>query len=320
MGVVFLIGPTACGKSRTAVEIAHALDGEIINMDSMQIYDGMRIGSARPSQEEMEGIPHHLYGVVPMGEAFSAAEYKNAAMETMEEIQKRGKLPIFCGGTGLYLNAMTYRMDFGRAQGDPSLRERLMEELAAKGAMALHQRLCVVDPPTGARLHPNDVKRVLRALEVYEATGMPLSEQGDGFTKMEQEAYDFLILGLTMERETLYRRIDSRVDAMLNEGLLEECRTLLSKGIPLDHPSMMGIGYRQVFPYLQGSYGYDEMVERIKRETRRYAKRQLTWFRRDQRIQWLDVGDFSGISDLREEILSIIKEKSVIWRDLCDYQ
>lgn len=320
MGAVFLVGPTACGKSKVAVEIAQALDGEIINMDSMQIYDGMRIGSARPTHEEMKGVPHHLYGMVPMGKDFSVAEYKSTAMETMAEIEARGKLPILCGGTGLYLNAMTYRMDFGRVQGDPALRMRLLEELEANGAEALHQRLCIVDPSTGARLHPNDVKRVLRALEVYEATGIPMSEREEEFTRMEQENYDFLILGLTMERELLYRRINARVDAMLQEGLVAECRALLISGIPLNHPSMMGIGYRQVFPYLMGEYGYDEMVERVKRETRRYAKRQMTWFRRDRRIHWLNVDDFSRTGDLIQQILSIIKEKSVIWRDLCDYQ
>jgi len=318
MPALFLVGPTACGKSKTAVNLAKKLSGEVVNMDSMQVYNTMRIGSARPTEDEMDGVPHHLFGTVPLGSDFSAAEYKTMACKTMEEVQARHHLPIFCGGTGLYLQTMTYRMEFGGISASEDLRKELQARLTALGNEGMHRELMAVDPATAERLHPNDTKRVLRALEVYYATGTPLSEQGRGFTNLEEEDYPFLIFGLRMERSLLYERINTRVDAMLSEGLLAECETILSMGIPLDHPSLMGIGYRQVFPYLKGEYSYDEMVERIKRETRRYAKRQMTWFNRDARIHWVDADGFSTADDLVNRILSIMKEKSDLWRDLCD--
>ncbi|MDL2225428.1 tRNA (adenosine(37)-N6)-dimethylallyltransferase MiaA [Eubacteriales bacterium OttesenSCG-928-M02] len=309
---IYIVGPTATGKSKLAVALAKKLDGEVVNMDSMQVYRQLSIGAAKPTQEEMEGIPHHLFGIVDVGEEFSVSRYRDRAEAVMEEICERERVPIFCGGTGLYLNAMIYEMDFTQANRDDEVRKRLEKQLEAEGKGALYARLMEVDAETAERLNPNDVRRVMRALEVYEITGLPMSAQTGDFQGLRKKEYPFVLIGLTDDRERLYHRINQRVEEMLEKGLIEEARDVLSLGVAMDHPSMMGIGYRQVFPYLQGEYGYEEMVALIKQETRRFCKRQITWLKREGDIHWLSLTEDPSPKGLAEEVLAILEEEDFI--------
>lgn len=295
-----VVGPTASGKTAFAVELAKLLDAEIVSADSIQIYRGMDIGSAKPTIEEMQGIPHHLMDYVEMNDAsFSVAEYQKQAFAAIDDIAARGKFPLVVGGTGLYINALTYPLHFTEIPADKELRTAL-EESEAQAPGALWLRLQEIDPATAMRLHPNDKKRIIRAIEVYELTGKPLSEHGDDFSNESCEPirYSPRIIGITMPRETLYARIDRRVDEMMERGLLEEVSALRSKGCKDESPAMQGLGYRQLLAHLDGTCELDEAVERIKRETRHFAKRQMTWFRRDKRIHWIDFGETDRIKAL----------------------
>lgn len=284
---IYIVGPTASGKTALAVALAKHYDGEIINADSMQVYRELDIGSAKPTQAERQGVPHHLLDVVSVGEAFSVSAYRTLANKAMEEIQFRGHVPIICGGTGLYFQALTGMLQFSETKGDPAIRLDLQAFADRHGKEALFKRLQEADPVTAARLHPNDVKRVVRALEVYQLTGKPFSEQNTGFQNNAYTENQVCAIGLQWERHVLNERIDRRVDAMIQDGLIEEARQIWAKGIPQDHPSMMGLGYRQLFAYFAGKYTLEQAIEAIKRETHRFAKRQMTWFLRDLRIQWL---------------------------------
>ncbi len=284
---IYIVGPTASGKSALAVALAKTYNGEIINADSMQIYRELNIGSAKPTQAEQQGVPHHLLDVASVGEAFSVSAYRTLALKAMEEIRFREHVPIVCGGTGLYFNALTGLLQFSETKGDPAVRLALQTFADNHGKEALFQRLQAVDAATAARLHPNDVKRVIRALEVYQLTGKPFSEQNEGFQRNAYTENQICAIGLQWERHVLNERIDKRVDAMIADGLVEEARLVWAKGVPRDHPSMMGLGYRQLFAYFAGEWTLEQAIEAIKRETHRFAKRQMTWFLRDLRIQWL---------------------------------
>ena len=309
MGVFFLLGPTAVGKSAVAIALAQKRNGEIINADSMQIYRELNIGAAKPTQKERGLVPHHLYDIRNIGQEFSVAEYRTLAFEKINEVQKRHALPIVCGGTGLYFNALYYKMDFASAAVPPSIREKLQQELRQEGAEAMYARLKEKDSLTAQRLHPNDTKRVLRALEIMEISGVPFSQKTGEFKNMQKEDYASLCIGLRMERSDLNHRIDARVDQMLKEGLVEEAEEILKKKIELTHPSMQGIGYKQVFPYLLGEYGYSEMVTKIKTATHQFAKRQMTWFKRDPNITWIDVTPQREAKDIVSEILAIMEKQ-----------
>ncbi len=299
-----ILGPTASGKTALAVEAAKRMDAEIVSADSIQLYRGMDIGSAKPTAEERGGIAHHLLDAVDIGEADnSVAAYQKMAAAAIADIANRGKFPLIVGGTGLYVNALVYPLSFTNIPADAALREALAaEESETPGS--LHTRLQAVDPASAARLHPHDTKRLIRALEVYTLTGKPIGELGGDFVNAANAPIPYAprMLGLTMPREQLYARIDKRVDAMMASGLLDEVQTLVSLGYSPALPAMQGLGYKQLYRYLQGEYTLDEAVETIKRETRRFAKRQLTWFRRDQRIQWLDVSLLSPQQLLKEAI------------------
>ena len=281
-----LTGPTASGKTSLSIRLAKAFQCEIICMDSMQIYRGMDIGTAKPTMAEMDGIPHHMLDVTDPRENYSVAQYQQAAEDVAQEILQRGKQPLFVGGTGLYLRALRHPMGMGQVAADDALREALQQEADAPGGKeALHHRLAMVDPDTAERLPVNDVRRVIRALEVYQLTGVPFSKQ----PQVEEEArFRYRVATLTMERSLLYRRIEQRVDAMMEQGLPNEIKGLLDAGVPADAQAMKAIGYKEMIPALRGDISMEEAVAALKQNTRHYAKRQLTWMRREEDVCWVD--------------------------------
>ncbi|REE57372.1 tRNA dimethylallyltransferase [Paenibacillus taihuensis] len=284
--LLVLIGPTAVGKTRMSLDIAKAWNAEIISGDSIQVYKGMDIGTAKIKPEEQEGIPHHLIDICEPDHPFSVAEFQERCAALIPDITSRGKLPFIVGGTGLYVESVAFGYDFADAGGDEAFREEMRLFALAQGAEALHDRLRAVDPIAAERLHPNDQRRVIRALEVYHLTGGTVSEQLEGQKK--ESPFELCIIGLTMDRAVLYERINQRVDAMMEEGLVEEVRGLLAKGVPSNAVSMHGLGYKEIVLYLEGHLTLEEAVEMLKRDTRRFAKRQLSWFRHMKDIHWID--------------------------------
>jgi len=306
--LVIILGPTAVGKTAISIEIAKRLNGEIISADSMQIYKYMDIGTAKPSIEEREGVPHHLLDVVYPDEPFNVSLYKDLATKTIKEIYSRGKLPIVAGGTGLYINSLIYPLDFTDAHEDKEYREKLEKEAEEKGKDWLYNKLKLVDPETAKRLHPNDVRRIIRALEVYHITGKPMSEYyGRDLRKNHQ--YSIVLIGLTMERNKLYDRINKRVDIMVENGLVDEVKWLMEKGYDRNLNSMQGLGYKEIIQYLLGRRTLEEAIYILKRDTRRFAKRQLTWFRRLTHVNWLEVDTFEDKEELIKHICDWIMDK-----------
>jgi len=291
--LVIITGPTAVGKTDLAIRTALELNSEIVSADSMQIYRYMNIGTAKPSLEERQGIAHHMIDIVDPDEEYSVARYQVEARETIEQIYRKGKIPILTGGTGLYINSVIMPMDFTEAAEDPQYREELRLLAAEKGNEYVHQMLVNIDPETAAKLHPNDIRRVIRALEVFYLTGRRMSDYRQDFANMESQ-YDIVYLGLNMNRDDLYERINKRVDKMIDSGLLDEVRNLMEMGYTKNLISMQGLGYKEMIRYLEGRCTLDESIEVLKRDTRRYAKRQLTWFRRDKRIEWLDLDNLTN--------------------------
>lgn len=281
-----IVGPTAVGKTRAAVAVARLLGGEIVSCDSMQVYRGMDIGTAKPTSAEMAGVPHHLLDVADPDHEFSVAEYQSLAAAAIQDIQRRGRLPLLVGGTGLYLRAVLHDYYLSGPGPDPAVRRRLRRLAAEGGEDALHRQLAAVDPDAAARIHPHDVKRVIRALEVYEQSGRTLTE----FRRLtpDRPRYDQLLVGLQLDRTGLYQRINERVDEMMAAGLLAEVRGLLAGGCHPGLYALQSLGYRQLIQHLQGSLTLEDTVTLIKRDTRRFAKRQLSWFRREQDLHWLD--------------------------------
>ncbi len=281
-----LTGPTASGKTALSIRLAKAYDCEVVCMDSMQIYRRMNIGTAKPMPDEMDGIVHHMIDVAEPDEAFSVARYQEMAEECIADIQRRGKRALLVGGTGLYLRALRQPMAMGDVAADQSIRDEL-EALAdaPEGKQKLHDMLAEVDPATAARLHLNDVRRAVRALEVYRLTGVPFSQQHQIQT---ESRFRYRVASLTMERSLLYERIEQRVDLMLQQGLVEEVRGLLNEGIPASCQAMKAIGYKEIVPLLQGEATMEETVYLLKLNTRHYAKRQLTWMRREEDVCWVD--------------------------------
>lgn len=299
--LLVITGPTATGKSRAGVMAADILGGEIVSADSMLIYRHMDIGTAKPTPAERLGIPHHMIDIADPDQEYSVAQYQQQARAAVKDVLQRDRLPLLVGGTGLYVNAVIDNYDFSGAGGDRSLREIFTHEIIASGAESLHYKLRDVDPVTAAKLHPKDTRRVTRALEVFYRTGMPISsfQYKDNFKK---PVYNLKMFGLTMRRDLLYRRIEKRVDEMIESGLVDEVRALMARGYSPELPSMRGLGYKEIIAYLQGNLNLDQAVELLKRNTRRFAKRQLTWFRKDARIEWVDVENHSHIKDLVKEI------------------
>ena len=298
--LLVIAGPTATGKSALAVYLAKVFNGEVISADSMQVYEGMDIGTAKPSMEEMAGVPHHLLGIIRPGEPFSVGEYVRFVRPVIDRLHKDGGLPVIAGGTGLYIKAVVDGL-CEAPQADREIRRKLLKDEDDHGKGYLYKRLCEVDPVSASRIKPNDIVRTMRALEVYEISGIPISDiQGDhGFS---EGRYDYFMIGLTMDRKELYMRIEERVDSMMEKGLEAEVRGLMDKGYE-SFLLMNGLGYKQIAGYIKGWYSLDEAVNLLKRDTRRYAKRQLTWFRRDNRIRWYEVkNDCSHYLEIEHEI------------------
>lgn len=285
--VLCVVGPTASGKTKMAVALARRFGGEVVSVDSMQIYRGMTIGTAAPTAEEMEGVPHHMIAVADPAEQWSAARFCQAADACIQDILSRGKLPVLAGGTGLYLDALIRGDDFAPGSQGGEVRLRLQRELREQGPEALLERLRTVDPETAGRLHLRDEKRILRALEIYEQTGEPMSLR-DRRGRQRPDRYEAVYIGLSFrDREDLRQRIDRRVDDMVRQGLLQEVQDLLDSGLPRDATALQAIGYKQFLAVADGAATTDQAVEEVKLRSRQYAKRQLTWLRRNPDIHWI---------------------------------
>lgn len=280
-----LVGPTAVGKTELAIPLAQRLNAEILSCDSMQIYRGMDIGTAKASRDEQKLVPHHLIDIVDAEQNFTVAEYQRKARQLIEEINQRGKIPMLVGGTGLYYQAVVDNYSFYPMATRQDIRQRLQMEAAEKGLPELYTRLQDIDPDYALRISPQDEKRIIRALEVYELTGIPFSRQQN----RQRNTYNLAAVGLYLPRENLYQRINERVDKMLSRGLIDEVKEFRERGYGLHNNAMQALGYKQVLYYLDGLMSYQEMVDTIKKETRHFAKRQYTWFKRDDRIKWFDL-------------------------------
>ena len=281
-----LLGPTAVGKTEIAIQLAQRLNAEIVSVDSRQIYRQMDIGTAKPTFEEQQAARHHLIDCVDISQSFSVAGYQSVADAAIADIQNRGKRVLLVGGAGLYFRAIVDGL-FEGPGANPALRKRLEAEAAQNGVDSLHKRLQTCDPASADRIHPNNLVRVIRALEVYELTGTPMSELQQQWHP-EKQRYPFIAFGLTMPRALLYRRIEQRVDVMLANGLIAEVESLLAAGYARDSVALQSFGYRELIAYLDGDCTYLDAISQLKQNTRRFAKRQLTWFRKDTRIEWLD--------------------------------
>lgn len=284
--LLVLIGPTAVGKTKTSIKLAKAFNGEIISGDSMQVYKKMDIGTAKIKPLEMEGIPHYLIDIKSPDEPFSAAEFQVLVREKISDITNRGKLPIIVGGTGLYIQSVLFDYRFSEAPTDDAFRKNLERQAEKNGNLYLHDQLMNLDPESGARIHPNNVRRVIRALEVFHCTGKTMSDFQSA--QQPESLYDASIVGLTMEREKLYERINKRVDMMIHEGLVNEVEQLFQQGLK-NCQSIQAIGYKELYEYFEGNVSFEQAMENLKQNSRRYAKRQLTWFRNKMDVKWFDM-------------------------------
>lgn len=300
--LIVIVGPTAVGKTDVGIKLAKIIDGEVISGDSMQVYREMDIGTAKPSKEEMEGIPHYMIDILNPDQEFSVALFQEKVEGYIKEISQRGKVPVLVGGTGLYVRSVIDHYDFSPVTVEQGLRETLKGEAEQYGSRYLHEKLKKVDPVSADKLHPNDTRRIIRALEVYISSGKPISSFHRLDEKKLPPKYALGYFGLNMDRKKLYKRIEERVDQMIEKGLVEEVERLLAKGYHEGMISMQGIGYKEIISFLRGECSIEDAVELIKRNTRRFAKRQLTWFRRDQRITWIDVENYNDKSEIASEI------------------
>lgn len=309
--ILVLTGPTAVGKTETSVQLAKAVNGEIISADSMQVYRHMDIGTAKIRQEEMRGIPHYLVDEFEPNEEFNVMIFQKRVKEYLKDIYARHKIPILVGGTGFYIQAVLYDIAFTENQGDDHFRREMQELAKTEGENVLHKKLRQVDPESAESIHPNNVKRVIRALEYYHFTGEKFSVHNE-VERQRQSPYQFLYVVLNMDREKLYRRIDQRVDQMMEEGLVKEVESLLAHGYGRNLVSMQGLGYKEIAAALSGECSLSDAVYQIKRDTRHFAKRQLTWFRREREVTMLDKDQFDSTEALVEEIIRLAREKCVL--------
>ncbi len=303
--LIILTGPTAVGKTAASIQLAKTVGGEIISADSMQIYQQMNIGTAKITPEEMQGIPHHLVDAIPQDTPFHVYEFKKMAEQAMHEIWRRGHIPVVVGGTGFYIQALLYDIDFNPEENDHSYRAELEELAGIKGTDFLH------DPVSAECIHPNNIKRVIRALEYYHETGSPISAHNQQ-QRTKNSPYDFIYIVLTMNRQKLYARINKRVEQMFEQGLLEEAEALIRQGCTSDMTSMQAIGYKELFPYFEGKISREEAMEQIQQDTRHFAKRQLTWFRRERDVIFLDKDQFEEEETVVHEIVHLAEKRGII--------
>ncbi|MEG0963673.1 MAG: tRNA (adenosine(37)-N6)-dimethylallyltransferase MiaA [Lachnospiraceae bacterium] len=303
--LIILTGPTAVGKTELSIQLAKSVNGAIISADSMQVYKRMDIGSAKIKPEEMDGISHYLIDIFEPEEEFHVVKFQKYAKKYLEEIYQQGKIPIITGGTGFYIQALLYDIDFTKEQEDINYRQELEKFALEYGAHALHQRLAQVDEKAAEEIHENNVKRVIRALEFHHLSGNKISEHNEQ-QQQKKSPYEFSYFVLNDERSHLYERINNRVDLMIAQGLVEEVRALKESGCKKEMVSMQGLGYKEILNYLEGTYSLEDAVYQIKRDTRHFAKRQLTWFRRESEVIWVDKQKFAYDND---KIIAYMKEK-----------
>ena len=311
--LIILAGPTAVGKTSLSIRLAKETGGEIISADSMQVYRHMDIGSAKITKEEMDGVSHYLVDVLEPEEEFNVVRFQQMAKEAAEKIWEKGKIPLVVGGTGFYIQALLYDIDFTENDGDESYRRQLEQKGSdEEGASELYEMLKTVDPKAAQEIHPRNIKRIIRALEFYHQTGKKISEHNE--TQRQRESpYNYTYFVLTDERSRLYERIDRRVDLMMEQGLLDEVRYLKERGVRKDSTAMQGLGYKELYAYLEGEYPLDEAVRIIKRDTRHFAKRQLTWFKRERDVIWADKFVIGQEEEkLADYMLGYLREKKLI--------
>lgn len=306
--IIMIVGPTAVGKTDLSLEIAKELNGEIISMDSMQIYKYMDIGTAKPTKDELEKVKHYMISEIDPKEDFSVSSYSYMAKKYINDIIDSGSVPIFVGGTGLYANSIIYNMDFSNTTENPEYRRELEEILNVKGREYLHAMLAEKDIEAAKRIHANNSKRIIRALEILNS-----DNSLNDFSKIKEinDEYNIILIGLNRNRKKLYARINKRVDMMLELGLIDEVKSLLKLGLTEDYRSMQGIGYKEVLMFLNGKIDFETMVSILKQNSRRYAKRQLTWFKRYSFIKWFDIDKYDGIEELKFNVLKHINDKLV---------
>lgn len=310
--IILIAGPTGVGKTAASVFLAKKIDTDIISCDSMQIYKGMDIGTAKVTPEEAMGVRHYMTDIINPDQSFSVADYVKTATPIVYDIASRGKPALLVGGTGLYADSLIKGTDFQEeAAADPDYRTEMFDIAEEKGAEYVHSMLMDVDPESARNIHPNNIKRVIRALEYYHATGEKISEHNEQ-TKAIESPFESLRLYFTRDREALYYRIDKRVDMMVEKGLLNEVEKLLSLGVPRESTAMQALGYKEMADAIEGLITFDEAIDIIKRDSRRYAKRQLTWFRRDKEGIWLNLDDIPTPEDVAEKCMKIIKERNML--------
>lgn len=309
--LIILTGPTAVGKTDTSILLAKAVGGEIISADSIQIYRHMDIGSAKITKEEMQGVPHFLIDALEPDEEFNVVVFQKLALQAMEEIYERGHIPIITGGTGFYIQALLYGVDFDETETDNSYRKELEDFAREHGAEALHERLATVDKEAAEAIHPNNVKRVVRALEYHKQTGEKISQHNEE-QRQKESPYNFAYLVLNRDRAVLYDRINRRVDIMFEQGLVDEVQKLLAMGYKRNLVSMQGLGYKEVAAYLEGELTLDEAKEIIKRDTRHFAKRQITWFKREADVDWISMEQYADAGAVAEALTKLLKEKGIL--------
>lgn len=311
--LIILAGPTAVGKTALSIRLAKETGAEIISADSMQVYRGMDIGSAKITKEEMAGVPHYLVDVLEPEEDFNVVRFQNMAKDAAAEIWSKGKIPLVVGGTGFYIQALLYDIDFTENDGDESYRRELEKKASdEQGALELYETLRNTDPKSAQEIHPRNIKRIIRALEFYRQTGKKISEHNE--TQRQKESpYNYAYFVLNDERSRLYERIDRRVDLMMEQGLLEEVRALRERGVRKDSTAMQGLGYKELYAYLDGEYPLDEAVRIIKRDTRHFAKRQITWFKREKNVVWADRSVIGQDDEkLADYMLDCLRDRKII--------
>ena len=308
--LIIITGPTAVGKTDLSISLAKKIGGEIISADSMQVYRGLDIGSAKITTEEMDGVFHHLIDILDFDEEFNVFLFKELAEKSIEDIYSRGNIPIICGGTGFYIQALLYDVSFSK-EDNSKIRAELEKRVDNEGAKVLYKELNEIDPKSAENIHPNNVKRIIRALEYFKLNGKLFSEHNET-EKQKESPYNFMYFVIDDDRELLYQRINKRVDVMLSKGLVDEVKTLYEKGLRIGMTSAEGIGYKQLLTYLEGEISLDEATEKIKQDSRHYAKRQLTWFRREKETTWVNRAEFDSDQEkMLEFMINKIKEKGI---------